>query len=133
MEDTDKIIESECDNKDKLYNLFSYLTKGILRYPNLIRAHLNAPLMHGNPDSSITSILETWMNLISSSMEGDLTSEQRYRLQLFIFSGLASVIFAGLFPDTEAIINRINLHDENKRRAFINLIVDNILAQAASK
>ncbi|MFN2121724.1 MAG: ABC transporter ATP-binding protein, partial [Anaerolineales bacterium] len=51
MEDTDEILSRSEDIRSRLRALFEYLIDGILRFPNLIRAHLSGPLMEGERES----------------------------------------------------------------------------------
>ena len=123
LEDTIDILASKKSIQDRLEKLLDYLIDGVLRYPNLIRAHLNEPLMKGNTESPLLEVFNTWIEKISEPISNDLSPSQIKELKYSIFSVISSLIMGGLLPFSSENFPPVNLNDRQARSHYVNYII----------
>ena len=124
--DTVEILGSEASTQDRLRAILEYLVDGVIRYPNLIRAHIQGPLMEGDPDSPFMAMLSTWLDQAVLGLEDSLPPKQQQRLRIAIQSMVSSILVAGLMPQGPGLSEGINLQDEANRAAYIEFLTGTI-------
>jgi AcrR family transcriptional regulator len=127
MEDTDEILSRNEDIRSRLRALFEYLIDGILRFPNLIRAHLSGPLMEGERDSPIYRMLDSWLERTGSELERVLPPEQEDTIRISLHTAISAVLVAGLMPGTAQGPSHLDLQNESFRSRYVEYLVDIIL------
>ena len=127
MKDTGAILISDLPVEERVRAIFAYMLDGVQRYPNLIRAHLQGPLMEGNPNSGFVHMLETWMNESFLELAGDIPLNRWDGIRYALHAAISSILFAGLLPTrTEGEIT-IDLQDEKKRLEYIDCLVRSVV------
>ncbi|MCC6147723.1 MAG: TetR family transcriptional regulator [Anaerolineaceae bacterium] len=130
MQDTDAILSGEGDIRERLAALFGYIVEGILRYPNLIRAHLAGPLMQGENNSPFLGLLDAWLNRTSRELETIPTSTPAGGMRFAVYAAFSAILMAGLLPESAQEVISINLRDAAARTKAIESIVASLLIQA---
>ncbi len=129
MDDTDAILSTNEEYPERLKTLFLYLCEGVLRFPNLIRAHLDGPLMEGDANSPFLDMLDAWLTRTSAEFEATLSDEVHQRLRMAFQAAISSLLIAGLLPAKTGVNTAIDLRDENARDVLIQLLVNTIVHQ----
>ncbi|MEJ2266709.1 MAG: TetR/AcrR family transcriptional regulator [Anaerolineales bacterium] len=127
MEDTDEILSRSEDIRSRLRALFEYLIDGILRFPNLIRAHLSGPLMEGERESPFYSMLDSWLERTGSELERVLPPEREDIIRMSLHTAISAVLVAGLMPGTAQGPSHMELQNERFRSRYVEYLVDIIL------
>ncbi|MBN1304663.1 MAG: TetR family transcriptional regulator [Anaerolineales bacterium] len=129
LADTAEMLAGEGSIRERLYALFEYLVLGILRYPNLIRAHIQGPLMEGDQDSPFSRMIDNWLSRAYKELVADDASGQDVRFALY--AAISACLLAGLMPEAARKKDRIDLRDEKMRKRFIDYLVESILRAAS--
>ncbi len=127
MEDTAEQLSRPGDAREKLYAMFDYLVDGDLRYPNLIRAHLYAPLMEGQGNTALMGVFARWLELTCAELDR-LFPERKEEMRMAVFSAILALLNAGLMPSLPGH-PELDLRDEAARRRFVNYLVNSILGE----
>jgi AcrR family transcriptional regulator len=131
MEDTHAILAGAGSIAERILALFTFICEGVLRFPNLIRAHLNGPLMQGERDSPFLDAFGAWQQRISAELEPFISSpEGEAALPIAIHAAFSSVLIAGLLPNTPGV-SPGDLNDPQARQAYIACLVENVLPRHA--
>lgn len=128
VEDTSELLATEEPVQDRLQAVLTYLIEGVLRYPNLIRAHIQSPLMEGNTESPFMSMLSTWLDQAYSGIESDVGPDQRKVIRIAMQTAVSTILVAGLMPEASDFTAGINLHDENFRSEYIQYLINSIIS-----
>lgn len=131
MEDWFEMLSSGGGVRERLRNGFDYLIEGTLKYPNLIRAHLQGPLMEGRTDSPLVSLMSNWIDRTYTELEADLTDEQSRSVRIAMHAAISSILIATLIPNPPGLSSEIDLRDPSFRAQYIDYFVNSILSQAA--
>lgn len=127
LEDTVEIMAGQESIQDRLDSLFNYIIDGVLKYPNLIRAHLNEPLMNGNANGPLLNIFDIWVSEICKALENNLTPSGKKHLKYTIFSVISSIIMAGLLPFDNKNFPPIDFKNDETRSHYIDYLIKRLL------
>ncbi|HZD58650.1 MAG TPA: TetR/AcrR family transcriptional regulator [Anaerolineales bacterium] len=127
MEDTDEILSRDEDIRKRLLALFEYLIDGILRFPNLIRAHLSGPLMEGERDSPFYRMLDSWLERTGSELRHVLPAGQDDTVHFSLHTAISALLVAGLMPGTMQGPSHLDLQNEDFRSRYVEYLVNTIL------
>jgi AcrR family transcriptional regulator len=124
LEDTGEILSRPGSLEDRLFTLFDYIVDGVLRFPNIIRAHIRGPMMEGRADTPFMRMLDTWLEQIAAGTEPGLSPEGKRRLRMAAFGTISACMLAGLIPSTEQYTG---LFSPEGREDFITYLVSSIM------
>lgn len=127
IEDTKEILSLEEPIQNRIRAMLNYLVDGVIRYPNLIRAHIQNPLMEGNADSPFMKMLSTWLGQVYLGLEADVPTEQKKIIRFAMQTAVSSILVAALMPQSNDIVLGIHLQDEEIRAEYIDYLVNIIL------
>jgi AcrR family transcriptional regulator len=127
LEDSSEILSRPSNLENRLIWLFQYLVEGIQRFPNLIRAHLNGPLMEGRKDSPFITMMDRWIQLILVEFGDELSEEKKKQISQNIFSSMITILMTGMLPKSPGGYGFIQLSDPMIRSQYIQKIVQSIL------
>lgn len=131
MEDTDAILSGAGDLRQRLRALFEYIVAGVIRYPNLIRAHLSGALMEGDSSSPFLHLLDAWLERTGSELESALAAVPKHNIRFGVYTAFSAIVLAGLLPESAQTTAVINLRDEAARSQAIETILDNLIEQSS--
>jgi AcrR family transcriptional regulator len=129
MEDSRDILSGEGDIQARLETLLDYLCEGILKFPNIIRAHLIGPFFEDQAESPFLKMIEVWITHTVSDLGDSLPDSRQSRMRLAIFSALCTALMAGLLPFSDGTLSTVDLRNEANRKAFVDHLVKSILQQ----
>ena len=124
LEDTGEILSRAGSLEERLHALFEYIVEGVLRFPNIIRAHIQEPLMNGKADTPFMNMLDAWLDQIYAGVEGSLSPDKKRRLRMASFGTISACLMAGLIPCTPLYTD---LCSEDGREEFITYLVDSLM------
>jgi AcrR family transcriptional regulator len=129
MEDTDAILSTNEEYSERLKTLFLYLSDGVVKFPNLIRAHIIGPIMEGDPNGPFLDMLDAWLKRTTAEFETNLSDEVHQRLRMAFQSAISTLLFAGLIPEKQGVSTSIDLHEVASRDEMIKILVETIVRQ----
>lgn len=129
QDDTSVILSNQEGYPERLGALFQYLCDVLLKYPNLVRAHLTGPLMEKNPNSPFLNMTDTWLDRTCAEFEDSLTDEVHTRLRMAFQAAVSAILVAGLLPPRSGVNTTVDLHDEAARGALVGILVDMVVRQ----
>jgi AcrR family transcriptional regulator len=127
LEDTGEILARSDSLDTRLYALFEYLIDGVLNFPNIIRAHIQGPLMEGIPDSPFMLMLDTWLASIYDELEPSASDEQKLNLRMAVYAAISTCLLTGLMPLGSQNGPWVDPHTKDGRAQFIQYLVGSIL------
>jgi len=127
IEDTSEILSSDKPVRERIREMLVYLIDGVLRYPNLIRAHIQGPFMEGNPNSSFLRMLSNWLEQTANDLGAEITPEQEQVVHVAMQTAISSILIVGLVPASPDLKVGIHLKDDNTREVYTTYLVDSIL------
>jgi TetR/AcrR family transcriptional regulator, regulator of cefoperazone and chloramphenicol sensitivity len=131
VEDTSEMLAADAPVQERLRAVLDYLVDGVIRYPNLIRAHIQGPIMEGNPDSAFVRMLSTWLDEAYTGLEADVTPEQRKVIRIAMQTVVSSILVTSLMPDATGFASAENLRDDTFRAEYIDYLLNSILNVSA--
>ncbi|MBN1264719.1 MAG: TetR/AcrR family transcriptional regulator [Anaerolineales bacterium] len=130
VEDTDEILAEKTPIQERLEALFDYVIGGVLRYPNLIRAHIQPPIMEGISFSPFLQLLKTWIDLATAGILEAIPDAREDLVRIAIQSAVAAVLVIGLLPEAEGLKTSQSLRDPDSRKVLVAYFVQSILQPA---
>jgi AcrR family transcriptional regulator len=130
MADTEEILSRPIPIQERLRSLLGYLIEGTYAFPNVIRAHLWAPLMEGNADSPFELMQDAWTERIWREIRRERPGSSESALRLALQTTLGGIVFLALLPPSNAPAGRISLHGKKARDRYIDQLVEFVLASA---
>ncbi len=128
-EDTTAILSVQEDYPERLKTLFEYFCDGVLRFPNLMRAHMFDPLMEGTSNSPFTTMLADLLMQSIAEFETRLSDTAHQRLQMAFQAAIAALLFAGLLSPSSGLHSTLDLHKSAERDLFLSILVDMVAKQ----
>jgi AcrR family transcriptional regulator len=129
MVDTQAILASGEGLEDRLRTLFDYMVQGTLAFPNVIRAHLWAPLMEGAEDSPFMRMLDAWMDHLVRELRNSLSSIDEPGVRRALSAALGGTVFLALMPEGPS--GRMpSLRTPASRRRFVDQLVRFVMVGA---
>ena len=110
--------------------MLNYLVDGVIRYPNLIRAHIQNPLMEGNAESPFVRMLSTWLDQVHEGLASDGTPQQGKLIRIALQTAISSILVAALMPESSNTAIGFNLKDVTFRSEYIEYLTNSILSVA---
>jgi len=133
VEDTMEIMAEASPIEERLEALFDYLIGGVLHYPNLIRAHINTPIMEGVSTSSFLHLLRNWIDLAAAGVVEAVPDAREDVTRLSVQAAVSAVLIIGLLPQAEGLATSQTLKDQESREKLIRTFIQSILQASTSK
>lgn len=128
--DTAGIFNQQLDYRQRLSELFHYLADGVLKFPNLFRAHLSGPLMDGVADTPFLGVLNYWLeNSLGAELEASLSDADHQKVRMAFQSAVSAILFAGLLPEGSGFSSTIDIRPLKRRDAFLEQLVTFVSSQ----
>ncbi len=127
IEDTTEILTEDVPIKKRLRSLFEYLIDGVLRYPNLIRAHIRPALMEGFPDTSFLQMLAAWVDRSVVGLMRDVDHPREEAVRLAMQSAVYTVLVIGLLPEADGLTTSQKLSDPDFQSFLVEYLIQSIL------
>lgn len=125
--DTAELVSTQSTLEARIRAILNYLLDGVLRFPNVIRAHLQQAFLEGDADSPFIDLLSGWLEQAYTGLEPDLDPDQKTKIRLAMQSALFSLLLTGLLPETSRLNDGLSLHDENFRDTYEAFLIESIL------
>lgn len=127
LDDTKVILMADKPIELRMREMIEYIIEGVLRYPNLIRAHMMSHLLNSQSQVELSNLLESWINLAADALEPHVSSKDSIQLKLVLNMVFSVILIAGLLLGPPEDYRWINLSDPEEREALVEFAIEQIL------
>ena len=128
LEDSEELLKSDEPIEDRISSLLRYLMEGILRYPNIIRAHMIGPLFYSERQEDLLNLLDSWILITTEALMPFIEEENLPRVSRHLNMIFSQIMMTGLFNFTSSGQSWIDFKGEQIRKDFISEAMDMLLA-----
>lgn len=129
LEDTEEILGREAPIEARIRAMFNYLIDGVLRFPNIIRAHMTGPLFYAERQPEFSNMLDTWVSLTIEALEPYFSDEELPQKKIQLNMIFSLILFSGLFNDSPHGRDWIDLKDQDARTVLMDEIIHMLLPE----
>ena len=133
LADTEEILSRPIAVEERLRALLAYLIEGTFAFPNLIRAHLWAPLVEGSSESPFERMQEAWADRIWREIRREFPGAAESAVRLALHTTLGGVVFLVLMPPGKASSGGLTIHNKAARGRYIAQLIDFVLASGRGR
>ncbi len=127
LEDSREILSAESAIEIRLRTLLNYIIEGVLRYPNLIRAHMIGPLLYAERQEELAHLLNTWMGLVMEALRPHIPPERRGSVRVSLNMTFSVIWMSGLFMGQPEEHGWVDLADPDARQSLVSESVGQLL------
>jgi AcrR family transcriptional regulator len=114
------------DLKQRLQAFFTALLDGLIRWPGLIKAHLQSPLLDGNYGTPFCDMFNSFLTDLLRRLEEMPSGQREQNLRPLIIQSLSAVLIPGLMPGLFQYFAGLDFADPEARRSYIEDLVSRI-------
>ncbi len=127
LEDTEVILASSKPIESRIREIFDYITDGITKFPNIIRAHMVGPLFYSERQTNLSGMLESWVMMSAHAINDDRPDIDLTQLELKLDMIFSVILLTGLFNNPPLGKGWLNIEDKKQRNAFLTEAVRMVL------
>lgn len=122
--DWKEMLEREYHTPHKLFtDIFSYSLDGIIKYPNITRAHLHDAIIRNEYHGLFIKKFKAFLVALADKVASVDSGRNREYIELSIVQMFSALLFAGLAPGLYSGLKKFKVHTEPGRRKFIEHLV----------
>jgi TetR/AcrR family transcriptional regulator, regulator of cefoperazone and chloramphenicol sensitivity len=125
--DTKTILESEKPIEKRIREMLEYIIEGILRFPNIIRAHMIGPLLYKERQNELSYLLNSWVDLTTEALQPHISMEKSKQLKFNLNMVFSVILISGLLAGPPEDYGWIDLQDIDERQALMDYAIQQIL------
>ncbi|MCB2202552.1 TetR/AcrR family transcriptional regulator [bacterium] len=129
LEDTAKILGGDTAIEGRIRGMVEYIIDGVLKFPNIIRAHMTGPLFYEDRQSDLSNMLDNWVSLALDALELSLSEGELARKKIQLNMIFSVILLSGLFNNSSYGEDWVDLKDPVARTALMDEIVDMLLVK----
>jgi AcrR family transcriptional regulator len=127
--DVREILDGEAPIADRITECLEYMIEGVLRYPNLIRAHMIGPLFNQDRQEDLAHLLRSWMDLTVEAVQPHVPEDHTARVRLSLNMTFSMILMSGLLLGQPEAHGWLDLGHPAARRRLVRESVRNLLLQ----
>jgi len=125
--DTKTILESDKPIETRIREMFEYIIEGVLRFPNIIRAHMIGPLLYTKRQDELSYLLNSWVDLASQAIKPYISIEKSKQLKFNLNMEFSVILISGLLAGPPEDYGWIDLNDPDERGVLMDYAIQQIL------
>lgn len=124
----EEILRAEgLDLKQRLRAFFTALLDGLVRWPRLIKAHLQSPLLDGNYGAPFCDMFNSFLTDLLRHLEEMPSGQREQNLRALIIQSISAVLIPGLMPGFFQYFAGLDFADPEARRSYVEDLVNRLL------
>jgi AcrR family transcriptional regulator len=124
----EEILRAEgLDLRQRLQAFFTALFDGLIRWPRLIKAHLQSPLLDGNYGTPFCDMFNSFLTDLLRRLEELPSGQREQNLRLPIIQSISAVFIPGLMPGLFQYFAGLDFADPEARRSYVEDLVNRLL------
>jgi AcrR family transcriptional regulator len=120
--------EDNLDPRDRLRAFFGALFDGLIRWPRIVRAHLQAPLFEANYGTRFVDTFNSFLTDLLRKLEEMPLGSEEPNLRLRIIQSFSAVLFPGLMPGLFRYFSGLDFTDPEARKSYIDDLVTHLFS-----
>ncbi len=116
------------DSRDRLRAFFSALFDGLIRWPRIVRAHLQSPLFEANYGTRFVDTFNSFLTDLLRKLEEMPLGPQEQNLRLRIIQSFSAVLIPGLMPGLFRYFSGLDFTDPDARKSYIEDLVTHLFS-----
>ena len=124
----EEVLRAEgLDLKQRLRAFFTALLDGLVRWPRLIKAHLQSPLLDGNYGAPFCDMFNSFLTDLLRRLEEMPSSQREQNLRALIIQSISAVLIPGLMPGFFQYFAGLDFADPEARTSYVEDLVNRLL------
>lgn len=124
----EEILRAEgLDLRQRLQAFFTALFDGLIRWPRLIKAHLQSPLLDGNYGTPFCDMFNSFLTGLLRRFEEIQSGQREHNLRPLIIQSISAVLIPGLMPGLFQYFAGLDFADPEARRSYVEDLVNRLL------
>jgi len=115
------------DLKNRLQGFFGAFFDGLIRWPRLIKAHLQSPLLDGNYGAPFCDMFNSFLTDLLRRLEEMPSSQREQNLRALIIQSISAVLIPGLMPGFFQYFAGLDFADPEARTSYVEDLVNRLL------
>jgi TetR/AcrR family transcriptional regulator, regulator of cefoperazone and chloramphenicol sensitivity len=118
------MLEREYRTPHELFtDIFNYSLDGIIRYPNITRAHLHDAIIKNEYHGLFITKFKVFLVSLADKVEFIGSGRNREYIELSIVHMFSALLFAGLAPGLYSGLKKFRIHTAPGRRKFVEHLI----------
>jgi AcrR family transcriptional regulator len=116
------------DLRERLKAFFTALLDGLIRWPRLIKAHLQSPLLDGNYGTPFCDMFNSFLTDLLRRLEEMPSGQREQNLRPLIIQSISAVLIPGLMPGLFQYFAGLDFADPEARRSYVEDLVNRLFS-----
>jgi AcrR family transcriptional regulator len=116
------------DPQARLRAFFNALFDGLVRWPGIVRAHLQSPLFEENYGTRFVDTFNSFLTDLLRKLEEMPLGPKAHNLRLRIIQSFSAVLIPGLMPGLFRYFSGLDFSDAEARRSYIDDLVTRLFS-----
>jgi AcrR family transcriptional regulator len=116
------------DPQARLRAFFNALFDGLVRWPRIVRAHLQSPLFAANYGTRFVDTFNSFLTDLLRKLEEMPLGQQEYNLRLRVIQSFSAVLIPGLMPGLFRYFSGLDFTDPDARKSYIEDLVTHLFS-----
>jgi len=122
------ILEADgLDLRERLTAFFSALLDGLIRWPRLLKAHLQSPLLVGNYGTPFCDMFNSFLTDLLRRLEEMPSGQREQNLRPLIIQSISAILIPGLMPGLFQYFAGLDFADAEARKSYVEDLVNRLL------
>jgi AcrR family transcriptional regulator len=122
------LLADNLDPRDRLRAFFGALFEGLIRWPRIVRAHLQSPLFEADFGSRFVDTLNSFLTDLLRRLEEMPLGQREYNLRLRVIQSFSAVLIPGLMPGLFRYFSGLDFTDPEARKLYIEDLVTRLFS-----
>lgn len=127
LEDTEEILGRDEPIKTRIRAMVDYILDGVIKFPNIIRAHMTGPLFYKERQSDLSNMLDRWISLTLDALRPYFPEDELDRKKIQLNMIFSVILLSGLFNDSSHSENWIDLRNPMERTTLMEEVVQMLI------
>ena len=115
------------DLKNRLQGFFGAFFDGLIRWPRLLKAHLQSPLLVGNYGTPFCDMFNSFLTDLLRRLEEMPSGQREQNLRPLIIQSISAILIPGLMPGLFQYFAGLDFADAEARKSYVEDLVNRIV------
>jgi TetR/AcrR family transcriptional regulator, regulator of cefoperazone and chloramphenicol sensitivity len=122
--DIKTILEGDQPIEGRMRDMLAFIIEGVLRFPNIIRAHMIGPLIYSERQKELADMLNSWVDMSLDALTAHFSKNQETELRFTLNMLFSTIWMSGILAGSPEDYGWVNLENPDERNLFIDYAID---------
>lgn len=122
------LLAEDLDPRVRLRSFYAALFDSLIRWPRIVRAHLQSPLLEANYGTPFVDMFNSFLTDLLRRLEEIPLGAKLQNLRLKIIQSTSAVLFPGLMPGFFRYFAGLDFTDPEARNSYIDELVTRLFS-----